>query len=157
MRRIFFSLLVIVFLGASLEEGCASPMPKDPIEGLWYTEGREGGVELYRCADKICGRFAWVDQKPGEDIARDDKNPDASKRKRPLCHMEFMTGFVPDGQTHYNDGAIYSPRHGQIFNAEITQTGADTLDLHGYILTPILGESQTWTRAKSFPKCVTHE
>jgi uncharacterized protein (DUF2147 family) len=128
----------------------------DPITGFWYTENQEGGVELYSCGAKICGRFKWLKPTPDQGVARDDHNPDIAKRPRLLCHMEFMTGFVPDGHGHYEDGFIYSPRHGQNFNAEMT-LDHDTLDLHGYVMMPILGESQTWTRVKTMPDCDSHD
>lgn len=131
----------------------AAKAAPDPVTGFWYTEAHEGGVELYSCDTKICGRFAWVSRKPGEDIPRDDHNPDTIKRQRPLCHMQFMSGFTPDGHGHYEDGTIYSPRHGHNFNADMTLINNDTLDLHGYVLAPILGESQTWTRVKTMPSC----
>ena len=122
-----------------------------PLTGLWYTEGKDGGVELYSCGDEICGRFYWFNT--NEISSKDEKNPDPEKRDKPLCRMQFMGGFHEDGEGRYADGWIYSPEHGAVFNAEMTLVDEDTLDLHGYVLTPILGESQTWKRAKAMPKC----
>lgn len=157
MRRWTFALLLVLFVAAttaSCRQVYAAPQDKgDPVTGFWYTEGHEGGVELYGCADKICGRFAWLKPTPVEGIAHDDHNPDPTLRKRVLCHLQFMGNFTPDGHGHYEDGWIYSPRHGQNFNAEMTLIDSDTLDLHGYVLAPILGESQTWTRSKNMPAC----
>lgn len=144
----FLGFFSIAMLGARL----AYALP-DPVLGFWYTENREGGVELYKCEDKICGRFRWLNPKPGEEAPRDINNPFKALRKEPLCHMKFMNDFTPDGQGQYKGGTIYSPRHGQDFSAEMTLINHDTLDLHGYILTPILGESQTWIRAKTMPDC----
>ncbi len=122
----------------------------------WLAFGTQKAMKVVsNCIDnKICGRFAWVKPTPEQGVAHDDHNPDPTKRQRPLCHMQFMGDFTPDGQGHYEGGWIYSPRHGQIFNAEMTLVNHDTLDLHGYVLTPILGESQTWTRAKTVPACM---
>lgn len=151
----FLSLVVVAFFaGAIPNSGHAAA--DDPILGKWYTEGQEGGVELYACGEKICGRFHWLKPTPNEGIARDDHNPDITKRQRILCHLQFMGDFKPDGHGHYEDGWIYSPRHGQNFNAEMTLNDHDTLDLHGYLLTPILGESQTWKRDKAMPECKEH-
>ncbi len=150
----FFVAMLCAWASVCLQQAAAAPKAgSDPIIGLWYTEGHEGGVELYSCGDKICGKFYWVNQRPGEGIAKDDHNPDLTKRHRLLCHMQFMGDFIADGHGHYEDGWIYSPRHGQNFEAEMTLVGPDTLDLHGFVLTPIFGESQTWTRTKTMPNC----
>jgi len=43
----------------------------------------------------------------------------------------------------YNNGWIYSPRSGSNYTARMTLKDRDTLDLHGYVLVPFLGESQS--------------
>jgi len=43
-------------------------------------------------------------------VSRDAQNPDAAERQRPLCHMQFMGNFTPDGHNRYLDGWIYNPR-----------------------------------------------
>ena len=127
------------------------------IKGYWYTQDREGGIELYPCDDtpdsKICGRFRWLQKTEASDDLRDRLNPDPSKRDESLCHMQFMGNFTSDGKGHYTEGWVYSPRHGQVFNADITVLDKDTLDLHGYLWLPSLGDSQIWKRADSLPEC----
>jgi uncharacterized protein (DUF2147 family) len=125
------------------------------ISGLWYTQDRDGIVQLYVCGQKICGRMYWLKDDSPEDVSRDTHNPDINLRKRPLCQMQFMGGFAPDEQGNYNDGWIYSPRHGSTFNAKMKLIDHDTLDLHGYVLLPTLGESQTWKRAGKHAACTT--
>ncbi|MGE3623958.1 MAG: DUF2147 domain-containing protein, partial [Bdellovibrionales bacterium] len=90
--------------------------PLSAVSGWWYTEGMEGGVELYPCGKDVCGRFYWLgDEKGADTVSLDSRNPDPSRRDHPLCLMQFMGGFTPDGQGRYTDGWIYSPRHGATF------------------------------------------
>jgi len=153
----FITLAVIICIAAT-----ANGSPKMPVQnalkaisGRWYTEGHEGGIELYPCGDEICGRFYWLkDKMENGDISRDKNNPDPNLHRRPLCHMQFMGGFTPDQQSHYTDGWIYNPRDGGTYSAEMTLIDRDTLDLRGYLFFPFLGESQTWTRATSMPTCM---
>jgi len=157
-RHILIALFFIITFGASpVCVQAQTKMKSDDIVGLWYTQDKDGGVEIYACGDKICGRFYWLDQKPGDSPMLDEKNADPTLRRRDLCRTQFMGDFTPDamndGRRHYSDGWIYSPRHGYNFQAEMTLIDHNTLDLHGYVLTPILGESQTWTRAESMPQC----
>ncbi len=98
--------------------------------GFGIPKAIEGGVELYPCGDEICGKLCyWLkDNQENGSVSRDTKNPDPAKRDRPLCHMQFMGGFVPDSQGHYEDGWIYSPRHGANFSAEMTLADHETLE-----------------------------
>jgi uncharacterized protein (DUF2147 family) len=146
----------IIFLAFLIFLPTHAHAASDPIAGLWYTDDHEGGVELYPCGEEICGRFYWLqDNIVNGDLSRDIRNSDPAKRQRPLCRTQFMWGFKPDHGGHYTDGTIYSPLHGANFSAKMSLVDPDTLDLHGYLLFSFLGESRTWTRAKTMPHCVT--
>lgn len=125
------------------------------IVGLWYTQDRDGVIDLYPCAEKICGRFHWLEKETEENgqPSRDDRNPDPELRARPLCGMTFMGDFAKESGDRYSDGWIYSPRSGSTYKARLTLSDSNTLLLHGYILTPFLGETQTWKRAVNPPIC----
>jgi uncharacterized protein (DUF2147 family) len=127
----------------------------DPVAGLWRTEGGEGVVELYPCDGSICGRFYWLKDDSLSDVSRDTENPDSSRRDRPLCRMQFMGGFTPGDNGRYNGGWVYSPRSGSTYTARMTLADHDTLNLHGYVLTPFLGESQIWKRVSESSACTT--
>ena len=160
---VFFATLVIVMCttAGATSASPAAPSPLQAISGLWYTEGHEGGVQLYPCDDKICGRLYWMQNKKGADdekgVSRDVHNPDPSQRQRPLCQMQFMGNFTPGDNNLYASGWVYNPRDGGIYSAEMTLVDSNTLKLRGYLFLPILGESQIWTRAKSMPDCATND
>ncbi len=101
-----------------------------------------------RC-QSICGSFYWLKDDSPDNVARDTANHDPAKRDKPLCGMQFMDDFTPDHKNFYYDGWIYSPHNGATYNAQMTLVNHDTLDLHGYVIVPTFGESQTWTRVKS--------
>lgn len=125
----------------------------DAVLGDWLTEDKDGVVRLYRCGTAVCGKLYWIKPSEKPDAALDDKNPDPKLRDRPLCGMEFMGGFTPQTDGSYSNGWIYSPRHGATFGATIAAGEDDTLDLRGYFLVPLLGETQTWTRVKDTQPC----
>ena len=127
---------------------------KDPIVGLWLTQDHDAVVEIYACDTSICGRFHWMADDNGR-MPRDENNHDAALRARPLCHMQFIGGFKDDGDGNYVDGTIYNPQDGWNYNVDMTLIDHDTLNLQGYILVPLLGRSQTWTRVEAYPSCKT--
>jgi uncharacterized protein (DUF2147 family) len=122
----------------------------DAIQGIWYTQDRDGGVELYPCDGKICGRLYWLKDDTG---SRDDHNPDPAKRRRALCHLQFMGDFTKNGDGRYTDGWIYDPDSGSTYTAQMKIIDRNTLQLRGYILLPLFGASQIWKRAGSLPSC----
>lgn len=123
------------------------------ITGFWYTEQREAGVELYKCGQEICGKFRWLQSDRKGESLKDVNNPDPSNRDRSLCHLQFMGGFRGVSPTNYDGGWIYSPEHGANFDASITVIDTNTIELHGYLVVPAFGDSQTWTRSLSMPDC----
>jgi uncharacterized protein (DUF2147 family) len=133
----------IVFAAAA--SGAPAAAKKDPIAGLWKTEQGEAIVEMYGCGAEICGRFRWI---------RDDARGRGLRgMHRSLCRMQFIGGFKNHGGGHYDGGWIYDPDDGSTYDADMTLTDAGSLDLHGYLLLPFLGESRTWTRVSFSPSC----
>ncbi|HET6184931.1 MAG TPA: DUF2147 domain-containing protein [Acetobacteraceae bacterium] len=140
-------LLAALFAHASAQE----------VEGRWLTEPRNGIVDIYRCeAGALCGRLVWVLIKPSDENpqATDNHNPSAALRARPLCGLQIMSGFNPDGQAHWSGGSIYDPQSGKTYSANMTLRSDGTLGVRGYIGTPLLGRTQDWTRyAGNPPRC----
>ena len=143
-------LLVLSFMH---DTRAADAAPSDVVLGFWRTENGDGVVELYPCDNQICGRLHWLKD---EDIAhpsRDDQNPDPARRRRPLCKLSFMGGFRNAGSGRYESGRVYNPSNGETYSAHMKLIDHDTLDMHGYVLTPFFGDSQIWKRTGPTPSC----
>jgi len=127
----------------------------DDILGLWYNEEHDGIIEIYKCADKYCGRIVWVkepdypaDDKMGRSGRRrvDDENPDPNLRNRPIIGLTMMSGFIFDGENEWKSGSVYDPKNGKTYRGTLTLISPNKLDLRGYVLFSFLGRSTTWTR-----------
>lgn len=132
------------------------------VYGKWLTESTNAQTELYRCADPargiICGKVVWLrnatnpDQTPAAsvDAVSDVKNPDPALRSRKIIGLEFVHGFKPSDTEPgtYEGGKIYNAEDGETYSARIKLENPDKLVLRGYVLMPMLGKSQTWTRVK---------
>ena len=119
--------------------------------GVWYTQDHEGAFDIYPCGDGgLCGRLVWMaDERPDpgtEGPPRDRHNPDPAKRGHTVCGLEMLTGFHRDPDGAWSGGRIYDPEDGQFYRARIEVRGPFTLGLRGYILVPLLGQTQIWTR-----------
>lgn len=155
--RTFLILLAALglVLSAPVLAAADSRAGKDPVVGLWLTEDHDGVIEFYACGTKICGRFHWIGDGDDGQILRDEHNHDVNLQHRPLCQMTFITNFKKEREGNYVDGDIYNPEDGWLYSANMTLIDRNTLSLQGYVLLPILGRSQTWTRVESYPPCKT--
>ena len=117
--------------------------------GRWLTADRDSVIEIYDCGAALCGRIVWLRDPLDESgkPATDDENPNPALRNRPICGLDIMHGFKPDGAGAWDDGAIYDPNDGKTYHASMTLESAMQLRVRGYIGIPLLGASQTWMRA----------
>ena len=148
-RLMLFAAFMVI--GAAAE---AQPQPG--VTGAWLVEDKKAIIEIYPCGPNMCGRIAWLADplRPDGSIKRDDHNPDPALRNRSYCGLPLMFGFKPAGPNDYEEGRIYDPSDGSTWHAEMRLDSANALKLRGYVLVPLLGQSQIWTRVTGdFQRC----
>ncbi len=138
---------LLALLAAAAPAGAAGLSPF----GVWFTQDHDGAFEIYPCRDGLlCGRLVWMaDESPRPGTTgpqRDIHNPDPARRDRTICGLEMMTGFRPDADGVWSGGRIYNPEDGEDYRSTVTVKGPNTLALRGYIMVPLLGQTQIWTR-----------
>ena len=153
-RRLLFAMIRI-FAVASIAVMClvgtnASAETDGSIFGRWMSASGRGIIEIYHCADKLCGRIVWLKlvNRDGEPV-KDIKNSDPQLQQRPLCGMNMLGNFHQTDDSHWEGGWIYNPENGETYSANIALESANVLKLRGYIGISLLGETQTWARAAS--------
>lgn len=146
-----FLLLLTTLLGAPARAEDATDSSAE-IEGLWLTEEGDGIVRIAPCredAAALCGRLVWVDEPLDESnrLERDDENPDAELRRRPVLGLQILQGFpgTPDDGV-YEGGTIYDPNNGKTYSAKLTPDGPDTLKIRGFVGVSLLGRTTVWRR-----------
>jgi uncharacterized protein (DUF2147 family) len=145
-------VLVAVLLAGSGTGASAQP---EPVLGRWLSESGKGVVEIFPCADRLCGRLVWLQETIRDGApARDRNNPDPALRTRPECGLVMLGDFRRLEANRWGDGWIYSPENGKTYHAKLKVPDADTLDLRGYVGIPLFGETQHWKRdAAKRPSC----
>ena len=121
---------------------------KDGILGDWLTAGGESKVEIYRC-DSItyCGKIIWLrDPLKEEKPVTDDKNPEDSLKSRPVLGLQILRGFTYAGDRLWSGGNIYDPKSGNDYSAKMTLVDEQNLDLRGFVVIPLFGRTEKWTR-----------
>jgi len=75
---------------------------------------------------------------------RDDKNPDPSKRNRPVLGITVLQSMKPEGDKWV--GSVYNARDGRTYSAKISMRGGDTLRVEGCLPGGMLCGGQNWSR-----------
>ncbi len=145
--------LVFIFVVTTWASAFASN--PDDILGVWNTEDHKAKVEIFKCADKYCGKIVWLkdpNYEPGskEGIPGtpkiDHNNPDPSLRSRPVLGLPFMTGFAYAGDSQWKEGSLYDPEKGKTYSGKMTLASPNQLNLRGYIGISLIGRTSIWTR-----------
>jgi uncharacterized protein (DUF2147 family) len=112
-------------------------------------------VELYRCGEELCGRIVWLEESRKDDApVVDNENAVDFLRGRPVMGMTIMEGFSCDGQREWTGGTIYDPESGDTYSARMILQDERTLEFRGYVLIPLFGRSEIWTRLEALPSSV---
>ncbi len=115
----------------------------DRILGTYLTENKTGKVEVTKQNGKYIGTLVWT----VVEGAKDEKNPDASLRKRTLKGVVILKDMTYDNGI-WKNGTIYDPESGNTYKATIKLKSDGNLTLRGYIGVPALGRNSVWTRTK---------
>lgn len=149
------SLAMVLTIGAgAVFLAPASAPAADDIAGLWFTEPRDGHVEIKPCGDAMCGYIASILDPAVPPDARDIYNEDTKLRSRPICGLKILGDLKDAGESW--EGWVYDPHEdrGKTYSVEVRRQDANTLVVHGYLGVKLIGETQTWTRdSKTFRRC----
>ena len=115
----------------------------DRILGTYLSENKTGKVEVTKQNGKYIGTRVWT----SIEGAKDEKNPDASLKKRTLKGVVILKDMTYDNGI-WKNGTIYDPESGNTYKATIRLKSDGNLTLRGYIGVPALGRNSVWTRTK---------
>ena len=115
----------------------------DRILGTYLSENKTGKVEVTKQNGKYIGTLVWTSIAG----AKDEKNPDASLKKRTLKGVVILKDMTYDNGI-WKNGTIYDPESGNTYKTTIKLKSDGNLTLRGYIGVPALGRNSVWTRTK---------
>jgi uncharacterized protein (DUF2147 family) len=122
--------------------------PREDLLGVWWNTEKDAKVEIYPCGNKICGKIVWLERESkGEANVRDTNNSDKALQQRLLMGADVLKDFVFDGEEKWIDGTAYDPKSGKTYTSYLRLKNEMTLEIRGYIGTPILGRTVIWKKA----------
>lgn len=153
MRKLVLAALLGMLASAAQAQSSS-------VMGTWLTASGLAQIRIGPCADPargpLCGFVVGLINPKGPDgaaispeAATDYRNPDAALRTRKVLGMPLIWGFKATSDPNvFEEGQIYNGENGKTYNANISLQPDGKLRLRGYVGTPMLGETQLWTRVK---------
>lgn len=135
-------LAALVIAVAVTLPGASYAQTAEDAFGTWRHPENGSLVEMYKCGENLCAKIVKV----VDAQKTDDKNPDASRRSRPLVGLVIMSGAKKTDAKSWA-GSIYNRADGGTYSGTVTVKSKDALDLAGCTAV-ILCKTLTWTRVK---------
>lgn len=129
-------LLLAGLLGLFSPANAVTVLP--PIAGDWLTEGGDGVIQIAPCAAGLCGRVVGINRGPNDPMPVDVKGA-------PQCGLTILT-IDPQAQDGVWHGEVTDPRNGTVYKAEVRMNARGRLLMRGYVVLPLLGQTQVWQR-----------
>ncbi|MBS0659252.1 MAG: DUF2147 domain-containing protein [Verrucomicrobia bacterium] len=142
MKRFSLFLLALFALPLAL-------MAQSPV-GVWTNEAKEAQFEIFDQGGKLFGKIVSLKEPNDKDgkPKTDTNNPDAAQKSKPLVGLVFLKGFTSAGNGRWENGSIYDPKNGKTYKSYMQMSGANKIEVRGFIGFSMLGRSQNWTRIK---------
>ena len=135
-RRLLAFCAALALLGAGAGTRVAAE-PAAPL-GRWLSQDHNGVFEISACGAVLCGRLVGMRYQGAMPVA---------SAGHPQCGLMMLTGFVreTDDPSRWA-GMILDPEHGRRYHATIWSPAPGLLNLRGYLLLPLFGRTERWTR-----------
>lgn len=125
MRTLILSVTIV--LGATAG---AFAQPADPV-GEWLVQDGTTRIKVVNCPQgpnqpsSLWG-VIWAETSPG----RDDRNPEPSMRNRPTLGIPILVNMKQTEANLWN-GKIYDPTRGSMWDAKVSVSRSDMLEVRG--------------------------
>ncbi len=143
-RSMIVLLALLLAMPASAQDARTGPTPR----GVWLHANRRIEIEIVPCGELLCGTlvwFKWPNDAQGIPLV-DLKNPDPALRSRGPLGLTILSDLRRTSDNSWAEGHIYNPDYGKTYNALMSIQDDSTLRVRAYVLIPLFGETQIWSR-----------
>ncbi|MEM9361286.1 MAG: DUF2147 domain-containing protein [Bacteroidota bacterium] len=135
MKKTLFPIVALLcILNYSYGQG-------DAILGEYWTESKEGRIEIYREGNAYFGRIKWR-----KEVINDTKNPDPKLRNKSVIDLIFLKDFM-FRNNKWVGGTVYSIDNGNTYSGKLwLENSGRILKMRGYLGFSLLGRTATLTR-----------
>lgn len=106
--------------------------------GTWWTQDRDGVIQIYACAAGVCGRVVGITN------FHPDGSPPTDLHGHSRCHLQLIPGGTVDAAGVW-DSHITNPDNDKTYTITLQGTPDGRLRMRGYIGLPLFGQTVFWT------------
>lgn len=130
--------LILLLAGLAVPVLTVSAYAAPSPVGKWLTEDRSGVIEIAPCGEGLCGRIVGQDK-----ITDAQGRPTVDAHGQPHCGLLILRADTQTEPGHWS-GVITDPDDGSDWKCQFWVDEGGSLRLRGYVLIPLLGQTQTW-------------
>jgi uncharacterized protein (DUF2147 family) len=144
--------LAVSFFAASLVASFATPSLASDLNGIWMSDDGGTKVRMSDCGNALCGNIVWLKHPVDEngEPKKDRRNPDASKRNRPMLGLRVAHSFRPTADGEWA-GTIYNADEGKTFKVSLRVESPTDATMKGCVL-GVICKTRHWTRVEGSRK-----
>jgi len=108
----------------------------EKIVGVWLTEGRSSKIQIYKVEKEYFGKIIW--------LAPSGKKEDL--KVKPTIGYQIFRKFTYENKNLWTGGQVSDPRSGMTVSGKMTLKDEKTLNVRGYVGSPMFGKTVVLTR-----------
>ena len=134
-------ILIISFLVISFSSKINSNTFSDEAEkivGIWFTDDKTSKIQIYKDETQYFGKIIWMSSKASKE----------ELKVKPKVGYQIFRKFTFEGKNVWSGGQVSDPRSGMTVSGKMTLKDENTLNVRGYVGTPMFGKTVVLLRVE---------
>ena len=130
--------LIFSFTNPPLSRLKLSADEAEKIVGVWFTDDKTSKIRIYKIDNEYFGKIIWLSSKENEE----------ELKIRPKIGYQIFKKFIFEGKNVWSGGQVSDPRSGMTVSGKMTLKNENTLNVRGYLGTPVFGKTVVLVRVE---------
>ena len=137
---LFLPLLFLIFSfkNYSLSSLKLSADEAEKIVGVWFTDDKTSKIQIYKIDNQYFGKIIWLSSKENQ----------GELKIKPKIGYQIFRKFIFEGKNVWSGGQVSDPRSGMTVSGKMTLKNENTLNVRGYLGTPVFGKTVVLVRVE---------
>ena len=126
-------------------------LEKGDIYTTWWTPNKDAKVRIFLATNgKVYGKITWL-KEPNDangNPKKDVNNKRDELKTREVMNLQILSGFSYDASYKWTGGKVYDAENGDSYDCVLTLKDKNTLNVRGYIQSPIFGKTVVFKRVE---------
>ncbi len=130
----FSIALIITFLITSFSSKINSKViteDSEKIVGIWFTDDKTSKIQIYKNNNQYFGKIIWMSSIESKE----------ELKVKPKIGYQIFRKFTFEGKNVWSGGQVSDPRSGMTVSGKMTLKDENTLNVRGYVGTPMFGKT----------------